>query len=114
MDASAPQLDLTIHRGASFNIQLAVTEDDDVTPVDLTGHEITASIRRDYTQPVLDSFIVTPVNLSLGAISLLLTNEQNAALPLNRFVYDVKMVDPAGYVTYLMRGRLMLINRVTI
>lgn len=113
MKYTAPELNLTIDRGADFTLQLAITEDDGITAVDCTGYTFAADIRPDFDSDVLTSFNITEVNLANGNISVSLTDEQTAALTYDRCVYDVKMTDASGVVTYLMRGRLIIQGRVT-
>ena len=110
---TAGKLNINIDRNADYNIQVAITEDDGTTPVDLTGYTFAADIREDYDQPVLTSFEVSAVDLANGVISLLLTDEKSELLPIERGVWDLKMTDTSDFVQYVLRGRVLLNNRVT-
>lgn len=110
---TTPVLPLVIHKGQDFNIQTALTEDDGVTAIDITGYTIEADLRAELGGAVLAEFSYSAVDEPNGVFSLNLTDEQTAVITYQRGTYDVKMTDTSGYVTYILRGTIEFIERVT-
>lgn len=79
---------ITIDQGATFSLDLALTNDDG-TAKDLTNYTVASQMRKSYDATTYTAFTVVKVNAT-GAITLSLTATETAALKAGRYVYDVE------------------------
>jgi len=77
-------VDFKIKRGATFEYAFQVTEDDDVTPIDITGRTYTATCK--VNGEVVEQFSCTITDGPNGWGLVKLTPEQTAELPLGNVV----------------------------
>jgi hypothetical protein len=75
--------------------------DDAGNALDLDGYSAESQIRRWYTSNTAIDFDVT---LSEGVIQLSLSSNATSNLVYGRYVYDVKVTDPANTVTRVVEG----------
>ena len=96
----ATKANITIDQGSSFNTSINLT-DDAGNALDLDGYTAESQIRRWYTS---NSAIDFDVALANGVIQLSLSSNTTTNLVYNRYVYDVKVIDPANTVTRIVEG----------
>lgn len=87
---------LLIEAGATYNgLQFQYLEDDEVTPVDLTGYTAKMQIRQTPSSPLVVE--TTPsINVTAATIDISLTAEQTGLLVEPRYVYGVELTGPGG------------------
>lgn len=117
-------LDLLIRQGADFGPYNATMINPDQSLVDLTGCTIRGQIRKH----ALDTAIVITFNTTVlnqitypGKYKFWLTNIQTAGLTTgetlasaeSKFVWDLELLDSAGYVTPLYYGNVTIQREVT-
>lgn len=113
----AAYLDLPIEQGATFTLDLSVT-DDAGDPIDLTGYTGRMSIKRDNDETAaLLELTTANARLSItpltGLVTLVLTAAETAALTFTRGVYDLELVSAIGTVTRLCEGAVTILAEVT-
>ena len=96
----ATKANITIDQGSSFTTTINLT-DDAGNSLDLTGYSAESQIRRWYTSNTATDFTTALAN---GVISLSLTANATSNLVYGRYVYDVKLTDPANTVTRVVEG----------
>jgi hypothetical protein len=109
-------LDIIIEQNATFGLTLSLTEDDGVTPVDITGWSFTGSIRQTFDGPVETAFSMSVGNLSQAVVRGFLTADQTWMLSGSVYHYDViaNNPTPSPDETYrLTYGRARIIRGVT-
>lgn len=106
----ATKANIVIDQGATFNTSVNLT-DDAGNPLTLTGYSANSQIRRWYTS---NSAAATfDVSLSEGVINLSLSANATANLVYGRYVYDIKLIDPANNVTRVIEGLVTVTPGVT-
>ena len=86
------QLDLCAYRGDSGRFRLTVTEEDGITPIDVSSATWDADIRTSVDEEAeAGSFEVVPVAGMTNAVDVILTAGLSATLNDGPYVYDVEM-----------------------
>ncbi len=88
-------LNLKIYHGITFGPVVITCSDDDEVAVDLTNWLVYAEARIDFRTPMFD-LAPTVTDATAGEITLALTDEQTAALPVGNFRWDLILENPAG------------------
>lgn len=111
-------LDLTCYQGANFDYTL--TWETNGTAVNLTGYTGRMQVRESYDAGTAIVSLTSGTGITLGGtagtINIALTAAQTAALdgtPNVQAIYDLELVNGAGYVTRLVEGRFMIYPEVT-
>jgi hypothetical protein len=113
--------DFTIDQGADVAIELHLQEGDG-SKKNLTGHTLSAKMKRSYNSTDADDIVEFTTNLGTpvtdGIAILALTNTQTDALnPRNRYVYDVELAfsDSDGNVIIerILEGKIKVSPSVT-
>jgi hypothetical protein len=106
----------TIKQGATFERVITWKDaNDDV--IDLTGYEARMMVRENITSAApfvsLDDTDGITLGGVAGTISILLTATQTAAIAQTSGVYDLELESPAGKVTRLLEGTVIISKEVT-
>lgn len=111
--------EFTIDQGSDATIELHLV-DKNGTAKNLTGHTLTARLKKNYNDSAGEAIAFTSVvtNSSGGIATLSLTNTQTDALKAGRHVYDVELsnIDSASGNTIIERileGRVQITPSVT-
>lgn len=120
--AEAAPLDLTIEQGTRFNVLLELLEDDEVTPIDITGYGARMDIRPELDSP--DSEIILTLNTDngllivngpAGTVTMDVPASVTTGLTFECAVYDLELVllaDP-DQTERLVQGDVALSLEVT-
>jgi hypothetical protein len=82
--------DLCILQNQTFELPLQLYQDDNVTPINLTGWSFTGSIKTQLGSPdTLMFFTASIVDISSGSIKLYLDANSTWQLNTTKYVYDV-------------------------
>lgn len=109
MNKEIPEVELTIHNGADYQVDLIYAEDDE-TPVDLTGWEAEAQLRSFPQDYIAYDFICSA---DQSGIHLSMDHEQTAAIPFAAGYWDCFITSPDGIRDKLCRGEVTVIKDVT-
>jgi len=111
--------EFTIDQGADVAIELHLINNDKSVK-DLTGHTITAKLKKNYSSTDSDTTDFTTAiknPATNGIVTLSLTNSQTGNLSKGRYVYDVELsfVDSDGdtIVERILEGRMQVTPSVT-
>jgi hypothetical protein len=112
MSVHPARYDDTLRKRARYDIELQF-EDDEGTPINLTGWTVDSEIwNTDRTVKYLD-FTVTYTSRPNGQVKLSLTDVQTATLPVGSCHYDVLLTDLSGNKDYYIFGTLYIAEGYT-
>lgn len=104
---------LTVNAGVDFT-QVFVLEDVDTNgPLNLTGYEVKAQMRKHAGAVGVTTFNATIYNAASGKIQLGLSTTSTASLKPGRYVYDVVVTDPTDYMSKVLEGMVLVREGVT-
>lgn len=111
----AAEYDLNITRGSQFSVRL-IAQNDDGTPLNLSGHGVRGFVRNTYTSPVLID--LNPQKVAgleaSGYIDILLTAAQTSGVPITEAVYDIEVyATGSAYAEKLIKGYADILPEVT-
>ncbi len=110
------KLDIVIEENASFDMTLTITQDDEITPIDLTGWGITGSIRHTFGDTVVTNFTSSISLAEEGVITEFLSGPQTWLLNNSTYKYDIIANDPTNFPTKTYRlvyGDIQIVRGVT-
>ena len=110
---AAGTYDLVIDQGSDFAIEVAISEDGTVTPIET--HSARAQLRPSPTSSTKTAdFTCTITNASQGKLKMSLTNSQTASISSGKYYYDLELVNTSsGSVTRLLQGVARVTPEVT-
>jgi hypothetical protein len=116
------KLDLLVKQGSTLGPFNATMKNPDGSPVNMTGMELRAQIRRTGLSPAIVATIpATITNPVLGQYTFGLSDEATAAIPAgetlkdpaSKYVWDMELEDAAGNVMPLYYGDCKVFREVT-
>lgn len=120
--AEAGRLDLTIEQGTLFNVEIEYLEDDEVTPIDITGFGARMDIRPRQDSPDGDIILTLNTDNGLlavdgpnGKVTISVPASTTEALDFDCAVYDLELVriaDPDDVIR-LVEGDVTLSKETT-
>lgn len=108
-----------VDQNATFKFQIQYTEDDEITPIDLTGASAKMQVRDTKGGSKL-AFTLTSPNGGLlidgptGTVDVTITPTQTNKLFYPKSSYDIMIVDSNGNKIKLLEGFMSLSRSVTI
>ena len=110
---AAGTYDIVIDQGSDFAIEVAISEDGTVTPIET--HSARAQLRPSPTSSTKTAdFTCTITNASQGKLKMSLTNSQTASISSGKYYYDLELVNTSsGSVTRLLQGVARVTPEVT-
>ena len=102
---AAIPLNLLLEKGTDFDATFNIQNEDNTTPLNLTGYTADAKMRRYYSTTSTD-FTVGFVDRYNGILKISMTNAATAALDPRRYVYDIVLTSPQGIKTRVIEGIL--------
>lgn len=114
-------MDLRIKQGSTFSATVNL-QNPDTTPVDLTGSQLRAQIRKKALDAaVVATFVITVTDAPGGVFDMLLSDEVTAQIVTgeslqstdSKFVWDMEMEDTLGRVIPLFYGNVVVFREVT-
>lgn len=120
--ASNDQVSLDFVQGDTIYQEFEWLDDDD-NPMDITGAVITSVLRKEYHKPILKSFTIIPINLSVGKFAIQMSAADTAELPvfkskgkrqrITSFVWDLNVVQSNGHTQTPVKGYMKMHQEVT-
>lgn len=112
----AARHDFVVEQGTTWR-RTVEYKNADGTPFVLTNWTARMQVRARHTSagtPLLDLTIANGgVVIAGNVLTLTITAAQSALLPVGRAVYDLEIVSPAGEVTRLIEGSIIVDGEVT-
>jgi hypothetical protein len=108
-----------VDQNATFNFQIQYTEDDELTPIDLTGSSAKLQVRDTQGGSKLAFTLTSPaggitVDGLTGTLDIKMTPTQTNKLFYPKSAYDIMIIDTNGNKIKLLEGFLTLNRSVTI
>lgn len=115
----AVQKNFEVDQNATFKFQVQYTEDDEVTPIDLTGATAKMQVRDTKGGSKLAFTLTSPsggisIDGPEGTLSVTITPTQTNKLFYPKSSYDIMVVDSNGNKIKMMEGFMTLSRSVTI
>lgn len=103
---------LDIDQGSDFTTEITLENDDD-TPMNLTGFSVYSQFRKSYGSTTAYSFTCTITSASQGKIKLALPGSVSSAIKPGRYLYDVEVISSTGVKTRVVEGIITLNPEIT-
>jgi hypothetical protein len=108
-----------VDQNATFNFQIQYTEDDELTPIDLTGSTAKLQVRDTQGGSKLAFTLTSPaggivIDGPTGTLDIKMTPTQTNKLFYPKSAYDIMVIDTNGNKIKLLEGFLTLNRSVTI
>jgi hypothetical protein len=105
---------LVINSGTDFKQSFNLQSTDSESPLNLTGYEVNAQLRKWSGSSTAISFLTTIVNPpSLGQLFLELSSLDTESIKPGRYVYDVLLTDQYDIRTRVIEGMVLVREGVT-
>lgn len=104
---------LDIDQGSNFSVEFEL-ENDNSTPMNLSGFSAYSQFRKSYNSTIGYSFnasVVSPV--TAGKIKLTLSGAQSSQIKPGRYLYDVEIVNLDGIKTRVVEGIVTINAEIT-
>jgi hypothetical protein len=111
---AALSLNLTIEQGADFEVEFTITNDDNETPLNLTGYTGSSVLRKHYGASSSKAFTVTIPNAIAGILKLSMSRTITSTLKEGRYVYDVMITSANDLRTRVVQGSVLVTPGVTL
>jgi hypothetical protein len=82
-------------------------------PLNLTNYTVASQMRKSYQSSVAYAFTASIYSAANGKVRLQLTDEQSAAIPAGRWLYDVEITSPSGTTTRVVEGIVTINPQIT-
>lgn len=109
--------DINIHQGETWAMNLTIKDSNDV-PKNLTGYTGKMQIRERPGGRLIEDLNTTDGGMTItavtGEIDLAMTTAKTAALDFKTAYYDLYIQSTAGTRTYLLKGEVILTQRVSV
>lgn len=100
---------LDIDQGSDFTATIDL-ENDDGTPMDISGMQIYSQFRKSYNSSTAYSFVCQIENALQGKFSLKLSGITSSTIKPGRYLYDVEMINPLANVKSRVVEGILTIN----
>ena len=110
---AAIPLNLLLEKGTDFDATFNIQNEDNTTPLNLTGYTAEAKLKKSYYTTASTSFVVDFVDRYNGILKISLTNTSTSALDPRRYVYDIVLTSPQSIKTRVIEGIIEVTPGVT-
>jgi hypothetical protein len=115
----AVQKNFEVDQNTTFSFEVQYTQEDEVTPINLTGSSAKMQVRDTTTGSKLAFTLTSPsggiiIDGPTGTLSIKCTPTQTSKLFYPKSVYDIMLIDSNGNKIKLVEGFLTLNRSVTI
>jgi hypothetical protein len=104
---------LFVDAGSTYSNTITVSASNG-QPLNLTGYSVASQMRKSYGSSTVHSFTASILDAPAGKVRLQLTDEQSAAIPAGRWLYDVEISSPSGAVTRVVEGIVTVTPQITL
>ena len=110
---AAIPLNLLMEKGTDFDATFNIQNEDNTTPLNLTGYTAEAKLKKSYYAAASTSFVVEFVDRYNGILKISLTNSTSSGLDPRRYVYDIVLTSPQSVKTRVIEGIIEVTPGVT-
>ena len=110
---AAIPLNLLLEKGTDFDATFNIQNEDNTTPLNLTGYTAEAKLKKSYYTTASTNFVVDFVDRYNGILKISLNNTGTSALDARRYVYDIVLTSPQSIKTRVIEGILEVTPGVT-
>ncbi len=110
---AAIPLNLLLEKGTDFDATFNIQNEDNTTPLNLTGYTAEAKLKKSYYTSTSTNFVVDFVDRYNGILKISLNNTGTSALDARRYVYDIVLTSPQSIKTRVIEGILEVTPGVT-
>lgn len=103
---------LDIDQGSDFTAEFTL-ENDNETPMNLTGSQVFSQFRKSFGSTVGYSFVTAITNATQGKITISLTGLQSTSIKPGRYLYDIEILSYSGVKTRVVEGILTINPEIT-
>lgn len=103
---------LDIDQGSDFLAHMEL-ENNDGTPIDLTGFAVYSQFRKSYGSVVAYNFDTQIADAPNGAITLAYSGVSSSATKPGRYLYDVEILGPLGSKLRVVQGIVTISAEIT-
>ena len=97
-------INLVIEQVTDFDATFNVQNEDNTTPLNLTGYNATARMKKSYGALDHISFVVDFVDRYNGIIKISLSNSTTSLLENRRYAYSIVLTSPQGKKSRVIEG----------
>ena len=109
----ARYIDQYVEQGASFSSMITISDKNGI-PLNLSSYSVASAAKRSYAANTIAMiFTANVANPANGVITLALDASTSSNVPYGRYVYDVALTDPSGFVTRAVEGKVNVSPGVT-
>ena len=109
--------DIHVHQGATRQLTLKL-KDNNGDPKNLSGYTIEMDVKKHAGGEVILGLDSSGNGITLtgasGQMDFIMTAAQTAAFDFVEGVFDVKLTSGVGTVVYILRGKVIVIRRITV
>jgi hypothetical protein len=109
----AININLSLEQGTDYSVDFTIQNDND-TPLNLTGYASSCFMRKTYTSTILYPFTVSFVDRLAGEISLGMGRSITSQISEGRYVYDITLTSVNDIRTRVIQGNVLVNPGVTI
>lgn len=103
-------MNIEVEKNRRFDLEIEVTEDDDVTPVDMTEYEVRMQVKK---HPLADASLSLSEGEGLTVEENIITvHQESITLPASVYFYDVVIENEEGKTT-LVNGNFTVFNSIS-
>ena len=103
---------LYVDAGSTYSNIITVTASNGQA-LNLSGYSVASQMRKSYQSSTAYAFTASVYDAATGKIRLQLTDEQSAAIPAGRWLYDVEIESPSGAKTRVVEGIVTVNPQIT-
>lgn len=103
---------LYVDAGSTYSNIITVTASNGAA-LNLTGYTVASQMRKSYQSSTAYAFTAAVYDAANGKIRLQLTDEQSAAIPAGRWLYDVEIESSVGAKTRVVEGIVTVNPQIT-
>lgn len=103
---------LYIDQGSDFSA-IVTLNNQDGTPINLTGFAVKSQFRKSYQSSVAVDFIVSLYNAPQGKIRLQLPANSSSSVAAGRYLYDVEITSPSNERKRALEGVVVITPEIT-
>lgn len=103
---------LDIDQGSDFIAEFEL-ENDDGTPMNLTGFSVYSQFRKSYNATTGYAFTTQITNAAQGKLTLRLLGTTSSTIKPGRYLYDVEVLSSGGAKTRVVEGILTINPEIT-
>ena len=110
---AAIPLNLLLEKGTDWDATFNIQNEDNTTPLNLTGYTAAAKMRKSYYSTNSTDFVVDFVDRYNGILKISLNNAGTSALDPRRYVFDIVLTSPQSIKTRVIEGIVEVTPGVT-